>query len=120
MNYPLPEVHNLLVTGSKDNEIEVITALFSMKEARLEWIVSYGQSSDEGFWYEQDQDEWVMLLKGNAVLRFEGDCDLSLQAGDCLTLPAGLKHRVHSVSDDAIWLGLHGDLSSPSTGHIAC
>ncbi len=112
LNLSLPEVINLFEASSELNDSEQIVPLLWMQNARLEWIASYGQASEDEFWYEQAQDEWVLLAKGCAVLRFEGNRDLLLQAGDCLTLPAGLKHRVQSCSDDAVWIALHGDLKS--------
>lgn len=73
---------------------------------RLECLVSFGSPSPPGFWYDQTEDEWVMLQRGDATLRFE-EGDLDLHAGDSLTIPARTKHRVERVSDDAVWLALH-------------
>ncbi|MCF6310901.1 MAG: cupin domain-containing protein [Verrucomicrobiales bacterium] len=80
---------------------------------RLQRIVSGGHASPVGFWYEQDEDEWVMLLRGEACLLLakgeaEEEQTVEMHAGDYLELPAGLRHRVECVSGDAIWLALHG------------
>ena len=74
---------------------------------RLEQIVSHGRASAPGFWYDQGEDEWVALLRGSAILVFEPEETLSLNAGDALFIPAGVRHRVAETSDDAVWLALH-------------
>ena len=90
-------------------EGETFRALLDRPGMRLEQIVSRGEASPEGFWYDQAQTEWVLLVQGAAVLRFEPGGDVPLQAGDFLTIPANLRHRVESVSADAVWLALHFD-----------
>ena len=100
----LPSVNNLL--RSVDGTDEQFVELLRTGSARLEHILSCGQASESGFWYDQSEDEWVMLLAGEAILEFENG-SLSLVAGDSLLIPAGQRHRVASVSQDAIWLALH-------------
>ncbi|MGC4014093.1 MAG: hypothetical protein QM755_06170 [Luteolibacter sp.] len=75
----------------------------------LEEIVSRGQASPEGFWYDQPRDEWVLLVKGSAVLCFDPGGKIALVAGEHLRIPAHLRHRVEEVSVDAVWLALHFD-----------
>jgi cupin 2 domain-containing protein len=86
---------------------EEVTALLQTPSFRLEHIVSYGQASRPGFWYDQSEDEWVVLLRGTAVLDFGEDGSLNLAAGDSLKIPAHRKHRVEDVSEDAVWVALH-------------
>ena len=74
---------------------------------RLESIVSRGQASPPDFWYDQEETEWVVLLAGEAVLEFGDREAVGLKAGDSLVIPARCRHRVASVSMDAVWLGLH-------------
>jgi len=74
---------------------------------RVERIVSYGHPSPPGFWYEQAEDEWVLLAAGSATLAFEDGTKLTLAAGDWITLPARQRHRVDAVSDDAVWVAVH-------------
>lgn len=91
----------------KGEVIEKIAELGQGK-VRIERIISGGHASDEGFWYEQEQDEWVMLVRGQALLLIEGrDEALEMKAGDHVELPAMLKHRVESVSENAFWLAVH-------------
>lgn len=100
----LPTVTNLLINERDENEI--ISILQAATQAKLEHIVSHGEASAEGFWYDQEQAEWVCLIQGKAQLEFEMGV-LELVAGDALTIPAHCKHRVSQVSHDAVWLALH-------------
>jgi len=61
--------------------------------------------------YEQTEDEWVVLIRGEATLVFEGQAPLKLVAGDALLIPAGTVHRVTATSVGALWLALHGESS---------
>lgn len=78
----------------------------------IERIVSCGQASPPDFWYDQDLDEWVALLQGEAVLAYADGRRLSLAAGDWLLIPAHEKHRVESTSTEppCIWLAVHANL----------
>jgi cupin 2 domain-containing protein len=98
---------------------EQATALLSTEALRIERIVSRGQPSPAGFWYDQENPEWVVLLKGSATLQTEGEADLLLSAGDYLLIPARLRHRVQSVSDDALWLAVHFRADSGIGGPLA-
>ena len=86
---------------------ERFETLFATPACRVERIVSCGHASPPGFWYEQGDDEWVVLLAGSAVLAFADGRVLALRAGDWTSLPARCRHRVESVSDDALWLAVH-------------
>ena len=86
---------------------ERFETLFANPACRVERIVSFGYASPPGFWYEQDEDEWVVVLVGSAVLAFADGRVLGLHAGDWVSLPARCRHRVESVSDDAVWLAVH-------------
>lgn len=89
---------------------EALDELLDNGRIRIERIVSLGYSSPAGFWYDQPEEEWVVLLKGEARLQFE-DCSelLELRAGDHLRIPAHRRHRVAWTSPDepAIWLAVH-------------
>ncbi|WP_204378396.1 cupin domain-containing protein [Agaribacterium haliotis] len=90
-----------------DGSEEVAGTLLKTEAFTLERIVSYGQSSPEGFWYEQERDEWVCLLRGSARLVFADGRQLELAAGDYLHIAAACRHRVENCSSDAHWLALH-------------
>ena len=87
---------------------EIFQTLFASPGCRVECIVSHGHASAPGDWYDQDGDEWVVLLAGDAVLRFERGGDVALKAGDWIAIPAHSRHRVESTSADALWLAVHG------------
>src|ERR1022692_5031548 len=86
---------------------EVVQTLLTAANVRIERIVSHGHASPEGFWYDQDQHEWVVVLKGAARLRFE-DGAVEMKAGDFVNIPAHRKHRVEWTTPDepTIWLAV--------------
>jgi cupin 2 domain-containing protein len=89
---------------------EEIMTLVDRAGSKLVRIVSTGQATPEGVWYDQDDNEWVVVLRGGAGLRVEGEDDVRvLSAGDYIDLPAGLRHRVEWTDADepTVWLALH-------------
>jgi cupin 2 domain-containing protein len=72
---------------------ELFTTLLEATNLRIERIISHGHSSPEGFWYDQDQHEWVIVLQGAARLSIEGELK-ELKPGDHINLAAHQKHRV--------------------------
>jgi cupin 2 domain-containing protein len=89
---------------------EVLDEIARIAGVRIERIVSRGQCSPTGFWYDQDHDEWVAVLQGEGVVGFEGGSQVRLSAGETLMLPAHVKHRVVSTSIEppCIWIAVHG------------
>jgi len=85
---------------------ERIEVLWQTEQVRIERIVSTGQSSPPGFWYDQEEDEFVMLLQGTAMLDFDGGRRQQMEAGDFLLIPAHEKHRIAATSfqPPCIWL----------------
>lgn len=81
---------------------EKIEDLFSGKSFRVERILSSGQVSSE--WYDQEEEEFVCLLQGEAKLQYENGNILSLQKGDTLFIPTHQKHKVIYTSEHCIWL----------------
>jgi len=84
--------------------------LAGSKTVRIERILSRGHRSPEGFWYNQEQNEWVLLLKGRTGLSFEGQSGaVELAPGDYLNIPAHARHRVAWTAEDeeTIWLAVH-------------
>jgi len=72
-------------------------------------IVSKGQSSPPSGWYDQDDNEWVLVLKGEGLLAFEHEADIRLREGDYCFIPAHKKHRVKWTPGDreTVWLAIH-------------
>ena len=91
---------------------EVFEDIVHTQNCRVQRIVSKGQFTPPGEWYDQDGSEWVILLKGSAALLFEGDERLiELKPGDYLNIPARARHRVESTdeNEETIWLVVHYD-----------
>ena len=76
---------------------------------KIEKIISDGHTSSPGFWYDQDQNEFVIILKGNAVLEFEDGTTQEMSEGDYQIIPAHKKHRVSYTDTNVktIWLAVH-------------
>ena len=91
---------------------EIITTLINSNEVKIERIVSTGQTTPEGQWYDQNEDEWVALIQGEAVLEYENGERLNLSAGDHVLLPAHCRHRVAYTSRQppCIWLAVFGNM----------
>jgi cupin 2 domain-containing protein len=98
---------NFFAGVSKSSAEEQFIALFENSSLRIERIVSHSHASPEGFWYEQAEDEWVMILRGAATLEFASGEQVAMGEGDYLTIPRHVKHRVRRTSPEAIWLAVH-------------
>jgi cupin 2 domain-containing protein len=83
--------------------------LLAVQDLRIERIISRGHVSPPDFWYEQQTNEWVLVARGRASLEFEGGRMVHLAEGDCLFLPAGMKHRVTytSKNPECTWVAVH-------------
>lgn len=86
---------------------ELFNTLHESTNLRIERIVSHGHRSPEGFWYDQDQHEWVIVLRGAARLSIEGVLK-ELRPGDYVNIPANQKHRVEWTTPDepTVWLAV--------------
>ena len=86
---------------------ELVQALIHAANVRIERIISHGHISPDGFWYDQYEHEWVIVLKGAAKLRFE-DAVIELKPGDFVNIPAYTKHRVEwtTSTEPTIWLAI--------------
>jgi cupin 2 domain-containing protein len=96
--------------ATADGSEEVITEILVGPGVRIERIVSTGQASPPGLWYDQPWDEWVTVLAGAARLRFESESeDRDLGPGDHVFIQAHARHRVEWTSADppTIWLAVH-------------
>ncbi len=86
---------------------EFVQTLLQAADVRIERIISHGHASPEGFCYDQNQHERVVVLKGAARLRFEGGT-VEMKPGDFINIPASKKHRVDWTTPDepTVWLGV--------------
>jgi len=86
---------------------ELVTDILRSESVRIERIVSFGQASPDGFWYDQSESEWVLLREGSAQIR-GNDRLRELGPGDYLNIPAGTRHRVEKTAENArtVWLAV--------------
>jgi len=87
---------------------EITNLLHSSDKFRIERIVSKGHTSPEEGWYDQDENEWVILVDGFAGITFEDTSEILLNKGDYLFIPAHKKHKVTFTSNkrNSIWLAI--------------
>lgn len=105
-----PKAHNLFDGIPSKLQNELFQTLMEKGGVRIERIVSDGQATPPGEWFDQGWDEWVLLISGEATLRFETDnALLILKPGDHIMIPAGCRHRVESTDtlQKTIWLAVH-------------
>ena len=101
---------NLFVDIPDDLKDELIETILQTANFRIERIVSRGHCSAEDFWYDQNDNELVILLKGNAVLRFEKQSQpIKMNPGDYLHVEKHVRHRVEWTNreQETIWLAVH-------------
>lgn len=100
-------MNNFFADIPENLQQELIEKVLDSASFRLERIVSRGHCSPEGFWYDQDESEWVLLLQGRAVLRFEDQEKLVvLNPGDFLLIDRHQRHRVEwtAPEQNTVWL----------------
>ena len=88
---------------------ELFETLVSADGLRIERILSDGQMTPEGEWYDQKQNEWILVLQGSGTLLFEDDSTLTLEKGDFTLIPKRKKHRVAHTAARTLWLAVHFD-----------
>ena len=88
---------------------EVFEGLAEGERVRVERIISKGHSSPDSGWYDQELNEWVLVLQGEASIAFEGGSLVKLERGDYINIAAHQKHRVVNTSreTETIWLAIH-------------
>jgi len=108
-NYMINNIFSDIASGAREEQVvEVLTRA----GIRIERIVSNGQASPPGFWYEQPQAEWVLLLQGEAQLRFEDEpAPRVLKPGDFVGIAPRRRHRVEFTHPHlpTVWLAVHSN-----------
>ncbi len=99
------ELGNLFADIPADAPRELLETLLDTPALRIERIISYGKAPPD--WFDQEMHEWVVLIRGAARLRFEGQEPIEMAAGAFLNIPAHQRHRVEWTSADALWLAVH-------------
>jgi cupin 2 domain-containing protein len=103
-------IANLFSEIPADLPDELFSSILDADPVRVERIVSHGHASPEGFWYDHDDSEWVVVLRGEAKLHFDSDEQpIHMVPGDHITIPAHKRHRVEWTTPDepTIWLAVH-------------
>ncbi len=105
---------NIFDLPSSLRDQELFESLVAADNVLIERIVSTGQTTPPGEWYDQERDEWVILLQGFASLAYADGSEIKLIAGDYLLIPAHQKHRVIYTSSQppCIWLAVHGNFEN--------
>ena len=110
---------NLLEDIPRAGGEEEFWTLLERGGVRIERIVSHGHRSPEGFWHDQAQDEWVLVVSGRARVRFEGEVAIEMRPGSYLHIPARRRHRVEWTDPDqpTVWVAVHlgGDAGTSSS-----
>jgi len=100
---------NIFTSVPANLDDESIDVLLQRENLKIERIISKGHMSPDTGWYDQKDDEWVLVLKGAAVISFENDTEVNLAVGDYVNILAHTKHRVKWTDPDTetIWLAVH-------------
>ena len=101
---------NIFANLAEQSDDEQIVELLASESVRIERIVSTGHAGPPGSWYDQDSNEWVLLLAGSAGLLFEGEVKPRLLSpGDYTYIKAHQRHRVAWTDPQrpTVWLAIH-------------
>jgi cupin 2 domain-containing protein len=101
----IPDIIKLYPENPKQG-LEKFHDIVEGKSFILEHIISNGEVSEEGFWFDQRRKEWAALIQGEATLEFE-DGILELVAGDSVIFEPHQKHRITKTTVDAVWIAVH-------------
>ncbi|MCI5224264.1 MAG: cupin domain-containing protein [Candidatus Electrothrix sp. AR4] len=100
---------NIFAVLPSDPEQESFDELLRDGNVRIERIVSKGHTSPETGWYDQETNEWVLVLEGSGTILFKDDQQMTLKKGDYIHIPAHAKHKVVWTDPDepTFWLAVH-------------
>jgi len=100
---------NIFASIPKNLDRELVEVLLEHNDICIERIISKGHTSPASGWYDQPKNEWVIVLKGEAIIRFENESEIRLCAGSYIDIAAHKKHRVSWTDPDVetIWLAVH-------------
>lgn len=100
---------NIFASIPEHLDDELIDLLAQNENVKIERIVSKGHRSPATGWFDQEKAEWIIVLKGAAIIAFENGDDVRLVSGDHLNIPAHSRHRVKWTDPDleTVWLAVH-------------
>lgn len=100
------KVFNFLDNIPQESKDEIFETLIKNKNVNVERIISYGQVTNDNFWYDQKEDEFVVILKGEAKIKYESGDIFELKEGSSLYIKAHIKHQVIYTAKPTIWLAI--------------
>jgi len=102
-------MNNLYTSIPNDLTNEIFDRFVDNDRVRIERIISKGHRSPDSGWYDQERNEWIILLKGEAVIAFEDETSITMKQGDYVNIEAHQKHKVEWTDPDTetIWLAVH-------------
>lgn len=107
-------MNNIFDDIPENIESEIFELLAKSETTTIERIISKGHKTPDSSWpdsswYDQETNEWVLLLTGEAILLFEDEISVNLKAGDYINIPAHKKHKVEWTDPEVatIWLAVH-------------
>ncbi|MDQ7817567.1 MAG: cupin domain-containing protein [Melioribacteraceae bacterium] len=102
-------IKNIFCDIPEKPDNELIEVLLNNPAFKMERIISQGHASPDNFWYDQDKNEFVLLISGSAKISFEKEDIVEIRPGDYFIIPAHKKHRVEFTKpgEKTIWLTLH-------------
>jgi len=107
----MQNIFDLHAVDFSNNE-EITEIITQGNFLRIERIISAGQTTPDGFWYDQNEHEFVMVLQGEAKIVLEDNKEQLFKTGDYINIPAHVKHRVTYTSSEpkCIWLAIFYEL----------
>lgn len=107
---------NLLQNLPIDSSKEIFETILDKEFIKIERIISHGEVTPSNVWYKQDEDEFVLILSGNAIIEYKDKTKVTLNIGDYLYIPALKEHRVaHThTKRTTVWLAIFFKNSSKS------
>lgn len=102
------KIKNIFSKIEKNISKEIFESIIKSENIKIERIISKGQTTPNGEWYNQEENEFVLLIKGEAELIFENEEKVNMKKGDYIIIPAHKKHRVEKTSEteETIWLAV--------------
>ena len=103
------ELRNIFESIPDNLDEEVFQIIVQSKNVKIERIISKGHTSPESGWYDQERNEWVIVLKGEAIISFENGKEINLKVGSHINIQAHKKHKVRwtNPKTETIWLAIH-------------
>ena len=101
------EVDNIFRATAGGPGKEDFLTLLESGAVKIQRVVSHASSTPEDCWYDQAHSEWVLVVRGRALLQFESGQRIELKEGDYLTIPPHARHRVCETGPETIWLVVH-------------